>query len=199
MRPQGFGGFGAIPGGHDDLGWNDMGHPEGHGAEPAYAPPADMPPVLRQREALQEEFEAPHQVARPRSIELGGAYDAEPAHEPEEAHEAEAYEPQAPVPQAYEPEDVYEPGLEEEEEPEPEYEPASLLAIRTPKLTPAPVFEAPVFEAPAFEAPVFEAAPLETPAPVPAAPVVSAGHRRSDWPRGACQARQGGLHLAARS
>ena len=25
MRPQGFGGFGAMPGAHDDLGWNDMG------------------------------------------------------------------------------------------------------------------------------------------------------------------------------
>jgi hypothetical protein len=51
MRPQGYGGFGAIPGQQDDLGWNDMGHDEPH-------PPhvAAVPPVLRQLEQLQEEF-----------------------------------------------------------------------------------------------------------------------------------------------
>lgn len=53
MRPQGFGGFGAPPGtgpgAHDDLGWNDMGEPEA---------PGPVPPVLLQREALQEEFAA---------------------------------------------------------------------------------------------------------------------------------------------
>jgi hypothetical protein len=55
MRPQGFGGFGAPPASgaaaQDDLGWNDMGEPE--------APIAPVPPVLIEREALQEEFAAP--------------------------------------------------------------------------------------------------------------------------------------------
>ncbi|GAA0300023.1 hypothetical protein GCM10009087_07330 [Sphingomonas oligophenolica] len=74
MRPQGFGGFGTMPGQHDDLGWNDMGGPDLRPPddfqpeqayaqpEPVYAPPAQpalVPPVLRQREALQEEFSAP--------------------------------------------------------------------------------------------------------------------------------------------
>lgn len=55
MRPQGFGGFGAPQGVHDDLGWNDMGEAE-------FAPPpvaAPVPPVLVQREALREEFAVP--------------------------------------------------------------------------------------------------------------------------------------------
>ena len=54
MRPQGFGGFGAPPASgqaQDDLGWNDMGD-----AEAAVAP---VPPVLIEREALQEEFAQP--------------------------------------------------------------------------------------------------------------------------------------------
>jgi hypothetical protein len=56
MRPQGFSGFGNVSEVIDDLGWNDMGH-----AESAAPPPplASVPPVLRQREALLEEFEAP--------------------------------------------------------------------------------------------------------------------------------------------
>lgn len=49
MRPQGFGGFGAMPSAADDLGWNDMGEPEG----------APVPPVLVQREVLREELAAP--------------------------------------------------------------------------------------------------------------------------------------------
>jgi hypothetical protein len=71
MRPQGFGGFGSIPGTHDDLGWNDMGHgfdpngfdpnpPEQQYEQPGAMPPVAVPQVLRQREALQEGFEAPH-------------------------------------------------------------------------------------------------------------------------------------------
>ena len=48
MRPQGFGGFGAPPSAHDDLGWNDMGD-----SAPLEAP---VPVVLVQREALHEEF-----------------------------------------------------------------------------------------------------------------------------------------------
>ena len=172
MRPQGFGGFGAIPGAQDDLGWNDMGHPEGHGAEPAYAPQPAVPPVLRQREALHEEFETPQQITRPRAIELGGSYEPEPAYEPEEAYEPQgnvpqAYQPEAPVPaafvpEAYDPEDAYEPETYEPEgnyepeaayepEPEVEAEPVPLLAVRAPKLTPAP---APAPVAPVPVAPV---------------------------------------------
>jgi hypothetical protein len=72
MRPQGFGGFGAPQGVHDDLGWNDMGDPD-------FAPPpvaAPVPPVLVQREALREEFAAP--VAQPvPAPELEPAIEAE--------------------------------------------------------------------------------------------------------------------------
>lgn len=59
MRPQGFGGFGAPQGVHDDLGWNDMGDPD-FAPQPVAAP---VPPVLVQREALHEGFAAP--VAQP--------------------------------------------------------------------------------------------------------------------------------------
>lgn len=54
MRPQGFSGFGNASEAAEDLGWNDMGHPES-----APPPPVAVPPVLRQREALIEEFAAP--------------------------------------------------------------------------------------------------------------------------------------------
>ena len=54
MRPQGFG-FGNLAEAMDDLGWNDM-----EGAAPA---PVPEPPVLREREALKAEIEAP--AARP--------------------------------------------------------------------------------------------------------------------------------------
>lgn len=75
MRPQGYGGFGALPGQQDDLGWNDMGETP----EPEYQPPpvAPMPPVLVQREVLAEEFEekpaeiaaeAPPRELRPVSV-----------------------------------------------------------------------------------------------------------------------------------
>ena len=55
MRPQGYGGFGSIPGAHDDLGWNDMGDAQ----DAPVATPVAMPPVLVQREVLREEFSAP--------------------------------------------------------------------------------------------------------------------------------------------
>ncbi|MBX9859069.1 MAG: hypothetical protein K2Y20_05685 [Sphingomonas sp.] len=55
MRPQGFSGFGNVSEVVDDLGWNDMGHAE----SAAPPPPVVVPPVLRQREALIEEFAAP--------------------------------------------------------------------------------------------------------------------------------------------
>lgn len=70
MRPQGFGGFGTFPGAQDDLGWNDMGHGEPVAlAPPAYEPSTEqeelpIPPVLKQREVLAEEF-APAPVAAP--------------------------------------------------------------------------------------------------------------------------------------
>jgi|SRR5690242_15014216 len=65
MRPQGFSGFGNPAGQMDDLGWNDMGAAEQMAeprvrevAEPAPAPIPE-PPVLREREALKAEIEAP--------------------------------------------------------------------------------------------------------------------------------------------
>jgi hypothetical protein len=120
MRPQGFGGFGSPPGQHDDLGWNDMGHtdeelaaqgfthhqqpyPEqAYPAEQPYPAPPTVPPVLRQREALQEEFESPtaYEPQVPR------AYEPEQDHEGEDEEEDEgAYE--------YEGEDEDEEGEEE--------------------------------------------------------------------------------------
>lgn len=65
MRPQGYGGFGAMPGQHDDLGWNDMGGDLGGPVEidthAAVSQP--VPPVLLQREVLAGEFSAPAPVA----------------------------------------------------------------------------------------------------------------------------------------
>ena len=95
MRPQGFGGFGGVPGQHDDLGWNDMGGPDLRAPddfpqpqayappEQVYAPPAQpvpVPPVLRQREALEEEFSAP----------IGYEDEDEDEDEGEDRYEAEA-------------------------------------------------------------------------------------------------------------
>ena len=68
MRPQGFAnGFGPLTsGGHDDLGWNDMGFdpPRPSDTEPVplreeiAIPPADVPEVIRQREEFAEELGA---------------------------------------------------------------------------------------------------------------------------------------------
>jgi hypothetical protein len=93
MRPQGFNPL--MPGTHEDLGWNDMGHempePAPYPQPVAYEPPADdapTPPVLRQRAELEEQI-APQT----------NAFEPEPAPVPVE------YEPEsAPVPVAYEPE-----------------------------------------------------------------------------------------------
>ena len=73
MRPQGFSGFsgfGAMSGGQDDLGWNDMGfEPTPPAMElapvPGEAAPTGLPPVIVQREQLAED--------------LGSAPDEEPA------------------------------------------------------------------------------------------------------------------------
>jgi hypothetical protein len=84
MRPQGFGGFGALPGAQDDLGWNDMGHPDDapmSAPEPIYPVPVGVPPVLRQREALQEEFEAPKDFV-PQAIEPEPVLEPEPVAAP---------------------------------------------------------------------------------------------------------------------
>lgn len=115
MRPQGYGGFGAIPGQQDDLGWNDMGHDE-----PQHVPHvAAVPPVLRQLEQLQEEF-APQvpQAYEPPVEPQGEAFheveDYEEEYEPEQEgtyasltasvpHAEPAFEapvPHAPVPHA---------------------------------------------------------------------------------------------------
>lgn len=60
MRPQGFVGLTPTP--LDDLGWNDMGHDGAPEAAPV-RPVAEVPPVVRQREALREEFSAPVEPA----------------------------------------------------------------------------------------------------------------------------------------
>jgi hypothetical protein len=72
MRPQGFSGFGNLADAIDDLGWNDMGHgddefePQSSVAQVVEAPVvAVVPPVLREREALKEEFEAPKPAPAP--------------------------------------------------------------------------------------------------------------------------------------
>ncbi len=82
MRPQGFGGFGAPQGVHDDLGWNDMGDPD-FAPQPVAAP---VPPVLVQREALHEEFAAP--VAQPVPVPVPVPVPA-PVPAPERVIEAE--------------------------------------------------------------------------------------------------------------
>ena len=110
MRPQGFSGFGAPPGPHDDLGWNDMGHtdeelaaqgfthhqqqpyPEqAYPAEQPYPAPPTVPPVLRQREALQEEFESPeaYEPQVPRAYQPAQDYEGEDEDEDEEGEEDE--------------------------------------------------------------------------------------------------------------
>ena len=88
MRPQGYGGFGAIPGQQDDLGWNDMGHDEHpHPHAPHVAP---VPPVVRQLEQLHEEFAPPV----PEAYEPPSAPHVETRHEVEDYEEE--YEPEQP-------------------------------------------------------------------------------------------------------
>ena len=79
MRPQGFSGFGTLADAIDDLGWNDMGQGD-ETPEPTLSPttpaadPVEVPPVLRQREALKGEIEAPKA-----KVDLTLAKPAEPA------------------------------------------------------------------------------------------------------------------------
>lgn len=84
MRPQGFPGFGHVAEAIDDLGWNDMG-PNDQGI----ATPMPVPPVLRQREVLKEEFEASAPsapvlaaAALPASVPAAAAPVAVPVDEP---------------------------------------------------------------------------------------------------------------------
>jgi hypothetical protein len=90
MRPQGLTGFGNMTDALEDLGWNDMGQADEHPAQPDLKPAltpmhtaTPMPTVLRQREALREEIEAPAEA------------ESMPADEPV----AEAPEPTAEAPQ----------------------------------------------------------------------------------------------------
>jgi hypothetical protein len=107
MRPQGYGGFGAIPGQQDDLGWNDMGHDAPQA--PHLAP---VPPVVRQLEQLHEEF-APHVPQAYEPPAESQVEDYEEEYEPEQegayapltapvahAQVAHAPTPEAPVPHA---------------------------------------------------------------------------------------------------
>ncbi|TPG43712.1 hypothetical protein EAH79_05020 [Sphingomonas koreensis] len=63
MRPQGLAGFGNFAEAMDDLGWNDM-HGDQNAATVVAETPilAPVPTVLREREALKEEIEAPKAV-----------------------------------------------------------------------------------------------------------------------------------------
>ena len=109
----------------DDLGWNDMGHPDDFAQEQVYPPPVAVPPVLRQREALHEEFETP-------SALVPKAYEPE-AYEPEAVAETDFFEPEP----ALEPEPAFEPAPES---PEPV---ARVVApkpvVRAAALAPVPV------------------------------------------------------------
>ncbi len=60
MRSQGFGGFGGVSQGIEDLGWNDMGTTEPVAAPVALAPaPEPVPTVLVQRELLTSQIASP--------------------------------------------------------------------------------------------------------------------------------------------
>lgn len=119
MRPQGYGGFGGIPGQQDDLGWNDMGHDVAH--SPYVAP---VPSVVRQLEQLHEEFSPPV---------------------------PQAYEAEAPQPEAYEAYDEVDDGEEEEPAPANTFAPLTIPVIQ------APVLQTPVLQATAPEAPMHHA------------------------------------------
>lgn len=110
MRPQGFGSFGTPFSGHDDLGWNDMGHDQRHPVpihqdiHPELA--QELPPVMVQREELAEELKLlPQDFHVPEILApIGKATaqpdfvfeEAEPAYE-EPAIEAAPAEPEPPV------------------------------------------------------------------------------------------------------
>jgi len=74
MRPQSFGNFGNPFNGHDDLGWNDMGHDVRHPV-PIHQdvhpqPVQELPQVVLQREELAEELNlVPHDYHAPEVME----------------------------------------------------------------------------------------------------------------------------------
>ncbi|WP_066652517.1 MULTISPECIES: hypothetical protein [Sphingomonas] len=78
MRSQGFSGFGNVSEVIDDLGWNDMGT-EVPAQPPVAVVTPPVPPVLRQREALKEEFEAPVSAPADSAPVAESAAAAEPA------------------------------------------------------------------------------------------------------------------------
>lgn len=90
MRPQGFAGFvNPMGGGHEDLGWNDMGHeiprPVSLYADEhmnGFAP--EIPEVVRQREVLAAEFSAPQDMELPHPVTEFASPDM-PAIAPEQA------------------------------------------------------------------------------------------------------------------
>jgi len=90
MRPQGFGGFSSPFNGHDDLGWNDMGHdvsspvPIHQDVHPAAEP--RTPLVVRQRAELAEELNVvPEDFAVPPLAEVDEVEAAEVVADAEEA------------------------------------------------------------------------------------------------------------------
>jgi hypothetical protein len=182
MRPQGFGGFGALPGHPDDLGWNDMGHPEGETppqqpyveprqAYPEQAYPTEqpypaspvVPPVLRQREALQEEFEAP------KAYEPEQGYEAEDEYEGEDEDGEEDDTGQGYADLGYAARPIARPHFEDPFEAAP-VAPEPMPMPVEPRLAPVEPAPAPVQARPA---------PVEArPAPIEARPVSVATARR---------------------
>jgi hypothetical protein len=88
MRPQGFGSFGNPFNGHDDLGWNDMGHDPRHPVpihqdvhpEPVH----ELPQVVLQREELAEELNlVPHDYHAPEMMASIEQVEAEALDEPD--------------------------------------------------------------------------------------------------------------------
>lgn len=112
MRPQGFGSFGNPFNGHDDLGWNDMGHDVRHPVpihqdvhpEPVH----ELPPVMLQREELAEELNlVPQDFHAPEILAPIGKATAQPDfgfEEAEPAYDEPAYEEAAIEPAPAEPE-----------------------------------------------------------------------------------------------
>ncbi|MBB5687466.1 hypothetical protein [Sphingobium boeckii] len=81
MRPQGFAGFPNPMGGHEDLGWNDMGHEiprplHIHADEHLNGFVPEVPEVMRQREILEAEFGAPQDMDLPHPVTEFEAFEA---------------------------------------------------------------------------------------------------------------------------
>lgn len=175
MRPQGFGGFGALQT-QDDLGWNDMGDP--HDVHAHHEEQPAVPPVLMQREALQREM-------------IGDDFDAPPV---QPAPMFDSYEDE-PEPEL---EEDYAPAIESVLAVKP------VRAVETPvaalAVASSPVVAPPVAAPPVVVAPV-AAVPVAAPSVANMVPVAVTlpGARGTDRSRDERQAGQGGVHAAARS